>query len=1082
MKSLKFTTVLLVLSLTVCNATGKVAVWEEPKIIPTWEIKPPEVNPIFQGRKSGIYPYTFKQILTSNIIEETYKACWLENEYVQVLVLPEIGGRLHGARDKTNAYNFFYWHPTLKPGLISMTGAWISGGVEWNFPHGHRPTCFSPVSYRLVENDDGSKTIWVGETERIFRMRWIAGMTLYPGKSVIEVKMLLINPTPLQHSFQMWATTAVNANENYQAIYPTRVVTGHSKREFWHWPINEGVDISWWKNIPNFTSYFATEPGDFFGGYDHRKKAGTIITADRYISPGKKLWSWGASTFGRMYDSILSDGQGAYFEPQLGVYSDNQPDYHWIEPGEVKSVKFFFYPVRDIGAFKYANADGAMNLEFDADKARLGVYSTAILDPGIIRLTRNGKTIFEKSLRIDPSKPFVDEVQIEGASQEKEGFKLSLSDKDGNELVCYTPKHLEELPLPEPQKGFDLPEKIKTVDELWHAGDIKRKFRDSDRGPADPGRLYFEEALKRDSGDSRSHISLAEMEMENGRYETALEHLAAAEKRDPDNGKLFYLKAVAEEALGDYESAYTHYYRSVYFRNNLSIGYERIARLDLRKGDYAKAVEHVNKAIEYDSINPGLWALKAAALRQGLQSEAAQVAAEHALKLDPISPLAMNELILVLQKQGKDSEALKKDLENILLGDWHSYIELSCDYSSAGLYKDATEVLKSYNDEQHPFFVGQADKNIALTSYYAGFMASKMGKAEEAARWFKEGGAQSVDYIFPFRLEALDVFKEALKVNPKDAKAYYYLGLVYSGLGEFEQAISHYRKSLELAPGNVRTWRNLGLSLIDTEGDLEEARQCYEKALAMAPNDSRILMELDGVKKSLGQSGEERLAFLKERIGTVEGRDELLTDMLDLMVETGHYEETIKYFSEHHFHNWEGRYGIHNTYMDAYIRMAQAAESPQKALEYYLKACEYPLNLAVGPREPNLRGFLYYPMSKLYRQIGDEKEAERLLKITAGETSATPNIGSYYQALALRDLGQLEKGNKILSELEAQGQQLLDNQRDEPLGYYYLSKIYEAKGQAERAQEYLEKAISSNPLIERSAITRAQIAYAGTHQ
>jgi tetratricopeptide (TPR) repeat protein len=1068
---------LLVLGSMVCAAVGKVGVWEEPKVIPTWEVKPAEVNPIFRGRKSGIYPYTYKQILTSNVIDETYKACWLENDFVRVLVLPEIGGRLHGAKDTTNEYNFFYWHPTIKPGLISMTGAWISGGVEWNFPHGHRPTCFSPVSYRLVENDDGSKTVWVGETERIFRMRWIAGMTLYPGKSVIEVKMLLINPTPLQHSFQMWATTAVNANEYYQAIYPTRVVTGHGKHEFKRWPVHEGTDISWWKNIPNFTSYFATEPGDFFGGYDHRKKAGTIITADRYIAPGKKLWSWGSSTFGRMYDSILSDGQGPYFEPQLGVYSDNQPDYHWIEPGEVKSVKFYFYPVRDIGQFKNANVNGALNLEFDGDQVNIGAYSTAILESGTVRLTQNEKIVFEKSLKIDPSKPFVQEVEIDDASQKQESFTLALLDKNGNILVSYSPEVLEELAMPEPLKGFDAPEEIKTTDELWHAGEITYKFRNASRG-----RLYFEEAIKRDSGNSRSQISLAELDIKKARYKSALEHLAIAEKRDPDNGKLFYLKAVAEEALGDYESAYDHYYRSVYFQSNLSSGYERISQLDLRKSDYTKAVEHINKAIEYDSINPGLWSLKAVALRQEGQTAAAQVAAEHALGLDPLSPLAMNELILVLQKQDKDSEKLESELSNILMGDWHSYIELACDYSSAGLYADAIKVLKKYNIESHPSFVGQADKNVALTSYYAGFMASKMGQAEEAARWFKKGRSQSVDYIFPFRLEAMDVFKEALKLNPKDAEAYYYLGLVYAGLGEFDQTISHYRKSLELDPGNLRAWRNLGLCMVDTKGDLEEARQCYEKALALAPNDSRILMELDRVKQSLGQSGEKRLAFLKERIEIVEGRDELLTDMLDLMVETGHYEETIKYFSEHHFHNWEGRYGIHNSYMDAYMRMARAAESPQKGLEYYLKACEYPLNLAVGPREPNLRGFLYYPMSKLYRQIGDEKEAKRLLKITANETSKRLNIGSYYQALALRDLGQSEKAEQILSDLKAEAEKLIGRGANNAFGYYYLSKVQEANGQMQQAQQNLEKALSINSLAERLAIYRAQVGYAGTNQ
>ncbi len=1069
MKSLKFTTMLLVLSLMVCNSIGKVAVWEEAKVIPTWEIGPSEVNPEFRGRKGHIYPYTYKEILTSNKIDKTYKACWLENDFVRVLVLPEIGGRLHGAKDKTNEYNFFYWQPTIKPGLIGMTGAWISGGIEWNFPHGHRATCFSPVSYRLVENSDGSKTVWVGETEWIFRMRWIVGLTLYPGKSVIEAKMRLLNPTTLRHSFQMWATTGVNANENYQAIYPTRLMAGHGKHEFWRWPIHKGVDLSWWKNSPNASSYFATEQGDFLGGYDHSKAAGTVMTANRYIAPGKKLWTWGASPFGRIWEPILTEGQGPYFEPQVGVYSDNQPDYHWIEPGEVKSFSLFFYPVRDIGSFKNANVNGALNLEFDGDKVKLGAYSTAILEPGIVRLTQNTETVFEKSLTIDPSRPFVQQIDINGASQVPESFKLTLLDKKGNILVSYSPKALEKLPIPEPLEGFDAPEEIKTTDELWHAGDISYKFRNVDRG-----RAYFEEAIKRDSGNSRSHISLAELDIKKADFKSALEHLAIAEKRDPDNGKLFYLRAFAEEALEDYESAYLHYYRSVYFEEFLSVSYERIARLDLRKADFAKALEHINKAIEHNSLNHRLWSLKVATLRLNGDFASAEQAAEHALQLDALSPFAMNEMILTLDEQGKDNKKLKKELDNILLDDPQFYVEFACEYSNAGLYKDAIEVLQQYNDKPN--------KNTALTSYYAGFLASKMGKTKQALDWFDTANAQSVDYVFPFRPEALKVFEEALKYNPENSRAHYYLGLVYAGIDQMDDAVSHFRESLKLDSDNVRAWRNLGLGLFNTKADLQEAKRCYEKALSMAPEDSRILMELDRIKKALGQKPAERLEFLKKHIKVVEGRDGLLTDMLDLMVETGHYEESLDYFSTHHFHNWEGRYGIHNIYMEAYIGMAKAAKTAAEAIKFYLKACEYPENLEVAPREPNLRGFLYYPMAQLYQELGNKQEANRLLKITANETNEKPNIGSCYQALALRDLGQLEKSNQILSELEAQGQQLLDNRRDEPLGYYYLSKIYEANGQAEKAQEYLEKAISSNPLIERRAITRAQIAYAGTHQ
>lgn len=1056
---------------------AQVKVWEEPIVIPTCEIGDPEVNPTFlwSSTRKPVYPYPYKEILTNNKVDKTYTACWLENEYVKVLVTPELGGKLYGAKDKTNDYNFFYWQPTVKPALIGMTGAWVSGGIEWNFPHGHRPSSFSPVSYRLVENSDGSKTVWVGETEWVNRMRWVVGMTLYPGKSVIEAKVLLLNPTPIHHSYYMWANTTTNTNENYQVIYPTRLMTEHGKFEYFHFPIHEGVDISWWKNIPNASSLFAVEQGEFFGGYDQGRQAGTIITGNKYITIGKKFWTWGTSPFGRMWDWILSDGEGPYIEPQAGAYADNQPDNHWLEPGEVKSFSYFFYPVRDIGGYKQANVDGALNLEFDGDEIKIGVYSTATLKSAMVRLIQKEKTIFEKTLDIDPSRPLVHSIKIKNASEYQQDFTLSLLDQNGIKLVSYTPKILEPLPLPEPAKVFEEPEKVKTGDELWHIGEMKSKYKAINlrQGFKD----YFKEAIKRDPGNTRAHISLAEWDIKSANYQSALEHLEITKSRDPDNGKIFYLQTVAKEALGEYESAYAHYYRSVHFQEYLPRAYERIARLDLRNRDFHKAVIHCQKAIESNTLNPHLWALKATSLRLNGKPEKAVKAANHALTLDPINPWAMNELIL---SQEKANEKLKDALKKVLTDDYQFYIELACCYMNCGLYDDASKILECYK------------KDNALINYYNAFCKSQSGKEKQVTDWFKSAQKLTADYIFPFRREAIGVFQMALQYNPKDGRAHYYLGLVYAGLEDMDKAILHWQKAVQLDPENARAWRNLGLGLFHKGQELNKAKQCYETAFKLAPKDSRILIELDQVKEILGENSTTRLSFLMKHKKVVEGRDALLTTMLDLMVQHGHYEEALNYYLTHHFHNWEGRYAIHNAFMEANIGMAKAARTTEEALKCYLQACEYPENLEVAPREPNLRGFLYYPMSKLYKQVGNEKEANRLLKITADEISEKPTLGSYYRALALRDLGQSGEANKLLSNLRTEGQQLIEGKTEGyenkskdfrwALGHFYLSMVHEASDQSEDAQLARKNAISRVPLIEKEALIFAQIVYAKAKQ
>ncbi|HEX9971641.1 MAG TPA: hypothetical protein VGD14_06185, partial [bacterium] len=241
-----------------------------------------------------------------------------------------------------------------------------------------------------------------------------------------------------------------------------------------------------------------------------------------------------------------------------------------------------------------------------------------------------------------------------------------------------------------------------------------------------------------------------------------------------------------------------------------------------------------------------------------------------------------------------------------------------------------------------------------------------------------------------------------------------------------------------------------------------------------------------------GESSSQRLAFLKKHKQVVERRDDLLTTMLDLMVQHGQFAEALNYYQTHHFHNWEGRYSIHNAYMDANIGMAKTANNPDEALKCYLLACEYPENLEVAPRTPDLRGFLHYPMSQLYLKTGNSKEAKRLLKISAEEVSEKPTLCNLYRSLALRDLGEIKMAKEVLAELKNEAQELLDGKTEgygnrskdflKALGHYYLSVAAEADKDMENAQNELDKAKSIVPLIEREALIYAQIVYAKAKQ
>lgn len=235
--------VLLLLMGALCSA--EVLLSEETLVLPTYETKDPDKVPLFfrseevQLAERHIYPYPFYDVQDTEKVDKAYKAIILENEYLKTCITPEMGGRLYYVLDKTNNYEVVYNNRVVKPALIGTIGAWTSGGVEWNTPHHHRATSLIDVDYRRVENPDGSKTVWVGEYEKRSRTRWVTGITLEPGKAYLKITFKSMNVTPFQYPALYFANVAVHVNDDYQFIFPPDVemMNFHYVTEFTRWPV-----------------------------------------------------------------------------------------------------------------------------------------------------------------------------------------------------------------------------------------------------------------------------------------------------------------------------------------------------------------------------------------------------------------------------------------------------------------------------------------------------------------------------------------------------------------------------------------------------------------------------------------------------------------------------------------------------------------------------------------------------------------------------------------------------------------------------------------------------------------------------
>ncbi|MPZ21170.1 MAG: DUF5107 domain-containing protein [Luteitalea sp.] len=1022
-----------------------VRVWEEDVVIPTYLAGDPEPNPMFffgrqsQGAEGRVYPYPLYDALTHKKTDKTYKMVYLENEYVRIGVLPEIGGRIFEGFDKTNNYHFFYRQNVIKPALIGLIGAWMSGGIEWNIPHHHRATTFIPVQHRIEENDDGSKTVWVGELEIRHRMRWAVGYTLHPGKAYLEAKLRIVNRTPVVHTMLAFANVAVHVDESYQVIFPpsTQFGTHHHKREFTRWPISDssygsgdftdGVDISWYKNHSAANSVFAWNyEDDFVAGYDHGKQAGTMAIVDHHIAPGKKFWTWGNGPRGRMWDRILTDEDGPYMEIMVGAYSDNQPDYSWLQPYEAKSFSMYWYPFRDIGGAKQANLDAAVNLDVEGEAAEVGFYATAAYPEATVRLEAGDRLLLDQSVAIDPARPFVQKVQLPNGVKEHD-LRASLT-VAGKELVSYQPVRLEPKEMPEPvETDPPAPEEIETIDELYLTGVWIEQFHNASLEP-DP---YWEEALRRDSGDTRANTALGINRFKKARYaeaeqhfRKALERLAARYATPKDAGATYYL-GLTLKAQGKHDEAFDYLYKSTWNMAWRAPGYYAIAEIAATQGDHAAALRYAERSLEANALNLRAWNLKTALLRHLDRREEALVALDEALQaVDPLDVRSMAERWLLTHEADHAERLAKTFKEHPATAQ-----ETAAEYLNAGLWQDGVDVLA------HALTAAPDDSRVSpMIYYYLAYFSERLGKGDKAEGYYELAQQVPREYVFPFQWEAEIVLRAAIDANPGDAGAPYYLGnLLYDW--QPEEAVAMWEQSAKVDPTFPVVHRNLAIAYAhrNEASSTEKAIASLEKAVSLPGRKYAMhFTELDQLYEATGKPPEERLEILEKNQQVVAERDDALARAISLKVIVGKLDEAIQLLSSNQFSVWEGgTLNVTDPWTDAHLLRGHrhlAAEQYEEAVADYQTALRFPdtltsERLGFGGRDAEVA----YWTGIAKERMGDQEGARQSWKLASSAAESTQRrrrggalVGAdqrYYQALALRQLGEEEQAEASLKEL-----------------------------------------------------------------
>ena len=1067
-----------------------VKVWEEPLTLPTYLTRAPDKNPMFfrgqsyQGASRYIYPYALSDNLTDKKTDKTYRAVYLENEYIKLCVLPEIGGRLFYATDKTNGYELFYRQHVIKPANIGMLGAWISGGVEFCVFHHHRASTNLPVDYRLEQNEDGSATIWIGETEPRHRMKWTLGITLYPGKSYLEVDGRLYNATENTNSILYWANVATHANPDYQVFFPpgTDFTVYHAKNSFAHWPVTSStyngkdhyknnIDASWWKNHPDPVSMFAHDIKEgFLAGYDHGKKAGTMHVANHHIVKGAKLWEWGPGPYGSMWDSkVLTDSDGPYAELMAGAYSDNQPDYSWLKPYEYKTFKQYWYPLRETEGAVAASINAAINMkQVNEKEALIAVNTTQRYHDATISLYQGAQEVFNTVVSIAPEAPFRKIVTLPNANIES--LSLLLKDQNGEDLLTYQPvKKESDLPLPEPVIPPKNPEEIISIEELYLTGLRIQQFHNA-RINAMP---YFQEALKKDPLDSRSNTAMGIIKKQEFKLAEAAHNFRTALIRPtanytrPRDCEAFYHLGVILKQQGQHEAAYDTLYRAAWDQNFASAAYYQLAQISMERRKMEMALSEINRSLDYNSSNLSAVNLKTAILRTLGKKDDAKKQMELALEKDALNFRALYEGQLL----GVDQSIT---FEDALRGNPESYLELANEYLNAGLREEAKDILTIAINSK-----ADSLKNYPTIHYYLGYTSILEGKDEQAVKYFKHAGTLPTDYCFPFRYESIAVYQMALKHNPADAKAYYYWGnILYDK--QPKTAIGLWEKAVALDPGLAIAHRNLGWGHDQTYHDIEKAITAYEAAIKHNNTDPRYYYELDKLYEKNGTPVSKRYALLTTNHQYVSQRPDAFLQEIKVMLLHGENKKAIDYLTGNFFPRQEGVDNLHDIYVDACMAQGIAeldAGDYQAALAFFKMADLYPDNHQLARNTAYQRNAqIHYYQARATEKLNNKKEATGLLKqVTEMEVHA-PRY-QYYKALALQKTGK--KANVLASEIEAEGKQLMSDSEDidffskfgegqsaqnrKAEGYYLLALAEILKNNNDQAKDYLQRANQLNP-------------------
>jgi tetratricopeptide (TPR) repeat protein len=1002
-----------------------VRVWEAQLSIPTYELGPPDPDPALLNSRGTrpVYPYPMLDNLTDRRVQKSYKAVYVENGFLRVTVLPELGGRLYAIYDKAAKRDVLYTNHVVKYGLVALRGAWISGGIEWNFPDGHTVTTVSPVDYTILRENDGSAGVVVGDTERVQRMQWAVAIRLRPGRKAVETEVTLINRREVPGRYWYWANAAAPATEDLRFVYPMREAYPHAFWPVFSFPKFNGVDLGTYREVPSALSLFArNSKKDFFGVYYEKSDWGIVHVADHDELAGKKTWTWGTDPAGKIWINKLTEADGQYVEFQAGRF-ETQLEHEFIPPHRVERFVEYWYPVQGMGGpFNEANPFAALRLSIGGRRAQIALNSTVRVDGAQVLLEQDGNLLYGEQLTLSPDRPFATAVDLPQLAEDRP-VTLRLKSADGWDILTYqtdTPVDGNQEFRPAERPAPD-PEVAASTEKAYLNGVSSDKKSDDQSA-----RASYLEALKIDQGYSPAQVALGLLCYRNGQYDAADAHLAAALRRNPDSAEGHYYLGLVRKARGLIRDAADNLTWVARSGRMESLARYNLGTLAIAAGNLQEALGQLSRSVLLEPRDIKARTTLALAERLAGRVDAAVAHIEAAVRDMPLDYFALSEQAAITRASGQADAARRAEQElwRLLSREPDSILELVFDYAGLGRTGECLSLLQTA--------VQRAAEARApaypMLHYALGYFLERSGDKNAALAQYALGAAGNPDYVFPHRVEEMDILRSALAANPSDGRAAYYLGNVLAANGRGPEALQTWRIAAELDKTNAVARRNLALALWRVIGDKEEAASVYAQAIELAPDDAHLYVERDNLLTGVA-AADRRVRQLEAVPSSLKSRSSIVQALAGAYVDADRFGDAVALLERSSVTAGEGEFTALATYRRACLGLArkyQLEGRHELAASAFLKATEYPANLGVGRSSAESHAREYVEAARELDSAGNTDAAESLWRRAADEPLGSPvqtaepwSEHYYYKAVALLHIGRSKEAHDQLYRLAA---------------------------------------------------------------